>query len=188
MTEQKNIRLLGIELSPLELRSGRWVLQEWQIDQLWPAPDTAPDNSAPENQKQEGLKEQSPDGNPLTWLPLELHRDERSAYRFNLNSVVPHLFVLCDDTEGDEWLPMQITACQDLAASWLDGEQKVLEYPMPEALQCWMEAFITEHGELIEVKRKKRYAGEKKDKGRESPNSENSCQSDNTSVERGGHS
>ncbi|OOV87702.1 DUF3305 domain-containing protein [Oceanospirillum linum] len=157
MREQKqnNVRLLGIELSPLELRSGRWVLHEWQIDNLWPAPDPEPE---------EGHQELSKDGNPLTWLPLELHRDERSAYRFNLNSVVPHIFVLCDDTEDDEWLPMQITACQDLAASWLDGEQKVLEYPMPEALQCWIEAFITEHGELIEVKKKKRYAGDKADK------------------------
>ncbi len=184
MTDAKNMKLLGIELSPLELRSGRWVLQEWQIDQIWPEPQ--------DNPPAEGAQEQSAKGNPVTWLPLELHRDERSAYRFNLNSVVPHLFVLCDDSEGDEWQPMQITACQDLAASWLDGEQKVLEYPMPEALQCWIEGFIAEHGELIEVKKKKRYAGEKRpeeqqnrgsDSGKAQPNG---CLSNNTtSAETG---
>jgi len=148
-TNTKDTRFLGIELTPLELRSGRWVLQEWQIQQLWP------ESSSPDAASQ---------ANPITWLPLELYKDERSAYRFNLDSVVPHLFVLCDDSDENVWLPIQMTACQDLAASWLDGEQKVLEYPMPEALQCWMEAFITEHGELIEGKRKKRYAGEGKGK------------------------
>ncbi|WP_086481967.1 DUF3305 domain-containing protein [Oceanospirillum sanctuarii] len=186
MTDSKNMKLLGIELSPLELRSGRWVLQEWQIDQIWPEPQDNPPAA--------GAQEQSAKGNPVTWLPFELHRDERSAYRFNLNSVVPHLFVLCDDSEGDEWQPMQITACQDLAASWLDGEQKVLEYPMPEALQCWMEAFITEHGELIEVKKKKRYAGEKRPKDNEQgtesadKSTPNGCIANNTtSAEAGDH-
>lgn len=146
-----NIKIIGIELRPLELRSGRWVLHEWQIDQLWP-----------ESQDPDNRPAQSNGDNLIFWLPLELFRDERSAYRFNLNSVVPHLFVLCDDSESDIWQPVHISACQDLAASWLDGEQRVLEYPMPEAIQCWIEAFITEHGELIEGKRKKRYAGEDK--------------------------
>lgn len=136
----QNCKRLGVELEPISIKLGQWQSDEWHVLALWPDSVAQPDTS-----------------NPVTFLELILHRDERMAYRFNLDSVSPHLFVLCDDAD-EPWLPVQITACQDLAASWLDGEQKVLEYPMPEAIQCWIEAFQSEHGELLEVKRKKQYA------------------------------
>ncbi|OPX54417.1 Protein of unknown function [Oceanospirillum multiglobuliferum] len=137
----QNCKRLGVALEPIKISVGQWQCDEWQVSTLWPEAAVCSDTQ-----------------HPVTVLELILYRDERMAYRFNLDSVCPHLFVLCD--EGVEpWLPVQITACQDLAASWLDGEQKVLEYPMPEAIQCWIEAFLSLHGELLEVKRKKQYAG-----------------------------
>ncbi len=98
-------------------------------------------------------------------IDLELHKDERTAYRFNLNSTSPHLFVLCDEDETDGALtPIHITASQDEAASFMDGEHQVLETPMPAAVQCWLDSYLGIHGELIDEGKKKKKRG----KGRSS--------------------
>jgi hypothetical protein len=121
-----------------------WDSERWQIDEL-----------LPNQSSEQGYFD----------LTLELHKDERTAYRFNLNSASPHLFILCheDEVNGD-FTPVNITASQDDAASFMDGEHQLLEYPMPEALQCWIDTYLGIHGELIDEGKKKK----KKGKGRSS--------------------
>ncbi|MCW8885606.1 MAG: DUF3305 domain-containing protein [Motiliproteus sp.] len=81
-------------------------------------------------------------------LSLEIFRDERAAYRFNLSSDDPRLFVVCNEEDEDQMQPFLITASQDEAASYMDGgEEDVFSLPMPEAVQCWIESFIGRHGE-----------------------------------------
>lgn len=100
-----------------------------------------------------------------THIELALHKDERTAYRFNLNSASPHLFVLCNEDETNNLLTaIHITASQDEAASFMDGEHPVLETPMPAAVQCWIDSYLGIHGELIDEGKKKK----KKGKGRSS--------------------
>lgn len=104
-------------------------------------------------------------GDGYTDLTLELHKDERTAYRFNLNATSPHLFLLCDEDEASgELIPMHMTASQDEAASFMDGEHQMLETPMPAAVQCWIDSYLGIHGELIEEGKKKKKRG----KGRSS--------------------
>ena len=80
-------------------------------------------------------------------LSLELYRDERAAYRFNLGSGDPRLFVICNE-QSTGMQPYLITASQDEAASYMDGgEEDVFSSPMPEAVICWIERFIARHGE-----------------------------------------
>lgn len=114
------------------------------------------------------IRDLSPDMNireDYSSLTLELHKDERSAYRFNLNSTSPHLFVLCDEDEASgDLVPMHITASQDEAASFMDGEHQLLETPMPAAVQCWIDTYLGIHGELIDEDKKKKKRG----KGRSS--------------------
>ncbi|TKF22319.1 DUF3305 domain-containing protein [Vibrio genomosp. F6] len=98
---------------------------------------------------------------------LELHRDERTDYRFNLNSQMPKLFVVLENLD-DESLEesseanviapniVTLTASQSVAGQYMDGDYLVLSDDMPLAVQAWMEAYIGRHGELIEVRRKKR--------------------------------
>lgn len=144
---------LGVEIDQIELQSGRWVTEEWKIVQLWP------DLESAKTDTQSSGKDRF-----ITFLNLQLYRDERTAYRFNLTSEAPHLFVQCDEDETDGLItPNEITAAQDVAGAWLDGDHLVLEYPMPEAIQCWLEAYMAEHGELIEQKKKRRYAELDKD-------------------------
>ncbi|GAB2660444.1 DUF3305 domain-containing protein [Vibrio panuliri] len=88
---------------------------------------------------------------------LELHKDERTEYRFNLSSQQPKLFVVLDAFDGEENAKIvMITASQSVASRFMDGDYLVLSDDMPLVVQAWMEAYIGRHGELLEVRRKKR--------------------------------
>lgn len=97
------------------------------------------------------------DGGPYP-LDLQLTLTERAAYRFNLASGSPRLFVNAGDADGEP-RPASITASQEVAAAWLDGEQRVLEVAMPLAIQAWLEAYLARHGEAPEAGRKKKRKG-----------------------------
>jgi len=99
-------------------------------------------------------------------LVLQLYRDERAAYRFNLSARTPRLFVYCDPDDNGRMVPRLVTASQDVAASYMDGsEEHIYSIDMPEALQCWIEAFIARHGEpeiqLGKSRRRQRTAKQK---------------------------
>ena len=91
-------------------------------------------------------------------LRLQLFMTERAAYRFNLEAGKPRLFVRCGES-GVTPEPSAITASQDVAAAWLDGEQQVLEVEMPLAIQAWLEAYLARHGEAPDEGRKKKRQG-----------------------------
>ncbi len=96
-------------------------------------------------------------------LVLELFRDERAAYRFNLSAVDPRLFVICTEEDG-VMRPYVLTVSQDVASSYMDGgEEDVYSVAMPEAIQCWIEGFIGRHGEpeLEAGKSKRRHHGKR---------------------------
>ncbi|MBF7052399.1 DUF3305 domain-containing protein [Halomonas sp. KAO] len=97
------------------------------------------------------------DDGPWT-LTLQLTMTERAAYRFNLTSETPRLFVRSGDA-GEPPVPSAITASQDVAGSWMDGEQEVLEVAMPLAIQAWIEAYLARHGEAPPEGRKKKHKG-----------------------------
>lgn len=121
-----------------------WETERWSIRDLYP-----------DSEQKEGYSS----------LTLDLHKDERTAYRFNLNAESPHLFVLCDEDETNGTLtPIHITASQDEASSYMDGEHQMLETPMPPAVQCWIDTYLGIHGELIDEGKKKKKRG----KGRSS--------------------
>lgn len=88
-------------------------------------------------------------------LQLQLYRDERSAYRFNLSSQAPKLFVICEERE-EGMIPRIISACQDEAADYMDAGQPVLDLPMPTAIHAWIEAFMAHHGEWVDPRDAKR--------------------------------
>ncbi len=125
---------IQIDLSVVEKQVGRWTstqreLEGFQLEVL--------DNSKPH-------------------AILELYRDERTDYRFNLSSQNPMLFVVLDSHDELSLKPIVVTASQAVAGSFMDGDYLVLSKPIPLPIQAWMEAFIGRHGELLEVRRKKR--------------------------------
>ena len=86
---------------------------------------------------------------------LEIFLDERTDYRFNLSSQSPKLFFAFEN-DNDVLIPVMITASQSMIGQYMDGDYVVLSINMPLPMQAWLEAFIGKHGELIEIRRKKR--------------------------------
>lgn len=121
-----------------EVSSGRWSVTQWQ----WSEINTQPSELSSSDK--------------ASWvLPLELFRDERTDYRFNLSSQQPKLFLAIEE-ENEQLKPITLSASQSMAGNFLDGDYLVLSIDMPLAVQAWMEAFIGRHGELLEQRRKKR--------------------------------
>ena len=128
MLHSDNVWPMKISLKKVEKLVGRWNSIEWQIDQVLPA---------------------SVDGADNTHIALlQLYKDERASYRLNLDMDNPLLYLVCDETANGDWLPSAVSADQNVAAGCLEGDTPVLSFSMPEAIACWIEAFITRHGEV----------------------------------------
>lgn len=126
---------IACELVPHEISTGLWTTTQWQLQGFDLQP--TPTNDYVTN--------------------LQLHRDERTDYRFNLSSQQPKLFLVLDTMESDEHpCVVALTASQSVASQYMDGDYLVLSNAMPLPVQAWMEAFIGRHGELLEQRRKKR--------------------------------
>ncbi|MCA1773690.1 MAG: DUF3305 domain-containing protein [Halomonas sp.] len=126
-----NLRPLSIALVAENKQINRFSQTQWRISELT-------------------LGEQGPHV-----LFLQLFMTERAAYRFNLTSATPRLFVRAGFT-GQAPEPSAMTASQDVAAGWMDGEQQVLEVAMPMAIQIWIESYLARHGEApMEIRKKK---------------------------------
>ncbi|PSU34722.1 DUF3305 domain-containing protein [Photobacterium lutimaris] len=144
---------IAFRLVSQEKQIGRWTTLSWSIEDVCLYND---DDKASLASEQGGYL-----------MPLELHRHERSDYRFNLSSRDPHLFIVCEE-ENEQLSPLLITAAQGLASSYMDGDYQILHIKAPLQIQAWMEAFIGRHGEQIEYRRKR--CKNKEQKGRSSGN------------------
>jgi len=118
-----------------EISTGLWTTTQWQLAGFELQPESQHDRV----------------------VALQLHRDERTDYRFNLSSQQPKLFLVLDTMESDEQPNIvTLTASQSVAGQYMDGDYLVLSNNMPLAVQAWMEAYIGRNGELLEQRRKKR--------------------------------
>lgn len=134
---EKTQQLWPIECKLLahEISTGLWTTTQWQLAGFELQPESQHDRVA----------------------ALQLHRDERTDYRFNLSSQQPKLFLVLDTMESDEQPNIvTLTASQSVAGQYMDGDYLVLSNDMPLAVQAWMEAYIGRNGELLEQRRKKR--------------------------------
>ena len=85
------------------------------------------------------------DDGAVQWLhpgfELELHRDEAEGYYLNVSSTRPSVFVLWR-MEGDEGLPVQVTASSEEAGRWLDGGHAVDRVPMPAEIYAFVGDYV----------------------------------------------
>lgn len=128
MQHTQSVWPMYVSLKKVQKQVGRWASSSWELDQVVPA--------------SQGPVEGA------TLILLELYLDERASYRLNLDMDNPMIYVVCDELEDGTWVPMSISADQCVAAGCLEGDTPVLNMPMPEAVACWIEAFITRHGEV----------------------------------------
>lgn len=133
---------------------GRWETESWQ----WNGVNLTPEPLTPKISTPTALISEATETEPSSYFQLlELYKDERSDYRFNLSSRNPKLFLALEflDTNSAPKIS-HLTASQATIACYMDTDYLVLSIDMPLPIQAWMEAFIGRHGELIEVKKKKR--------------------------------
>ncbi|MGF1759826.1 DUF3305 domain-containing protein [Photobacterium sagamiensis] len=140
LRKDESVWPIGFRLVSEEKQVGRWSTLSWSIE----------DVTLYEKTHQSAHQTEA----DAYVLPLELYRDERTDYRFNLSSQDPHLFIVCEE-ENEQLSPLLMTAAQSVASSYMDGDYQVLHIKTPLPVQAWMEAFIGRHGELIEFKRKR---------------------------------
>ena len=119
---------------------GRWSAPSWHIGDV---------------QLYEKVAATTQSNGMLFERELEIFLDERTDYRFNLSSQSPKLFFAFEN-DNDVLTPVMITASQSMIGQYMDGDYVVLSIDMPLPMQAWLEAFIGKHGELIEIRRKKR--------------------------------
>ncbi|WP_371378405.1 DUF3305 domain-containing protein [Thalassotalea aquiviva] len=150
-TEQKwqrsdNVWPLYVLVTRSTARFNGWPTDNWHIDHFISA------------------DQPQPVGSKLVFL--ELFQDERASYRLNLDLDQPKLFILCDLLADDTWLPASVTAEQSLATACLEADTPVLSIDMPAAIACWIEAFITRHGEVPICAHRRRHVNQKKEHAR----------------------
>lgn len=122
------IWFMNVSLKRKEKLVGRWHSVTWELDELFPSDGSVCDN--------------------YQLVPLTLYCDERASYRLNLDMDKPLLYLVCDEDPKGDWFPVSLSADQNVAASCLEGDTPVLSFAMPDAIACWIEAFITRHGEV----------------------------------------
>lgn len=72
---------------------------------------------------------------------LTIHRDEVEGYYLNVSSDSPRVFVLWR-MEGENALPLQLTASYDEGGRWLDGGHSVDTVAMPPAVFAWIGEYV----------------------------------------------
>jgi len=68
---------------------------------------------------------------------LVLHRDENQGYYLNVTAPNPRVFVLWR-MEGEDALPLDVTASSDEAGRWFDGGHSVDGVAMPPEVFAWV--------------------------------------------------
>ena len=72
---------------------------------------------------------------------LELHRDETEGYYENVAASDPRVFVLWR-MDGDEGLPLHVTASLAEASRWLDAGHAVDGVAMPGEIYAWVGDYV----------------------------------------------
>ena len=80
-------------------------------------------------------------------LPLEIHRTETEAYKYNLSGR-PAVYVVMRETGDDAfpWAPAELSASPwDAQAHGEVSEDRVEAVPMPEPVIAWLKDFVDRH-------------------------------------------
>ena len=82
-------------------------------------------------------------------LPLKLHRADTEAYKFNLSSHAPEIYVVLrhnEEAADHEIEPFLVTASPYEAQDLLDSGDDIIEgVPMPGVILAWVQDFLDKH-------------------------------------------
>lgn len=92
----------------------------------------------------------------VTGLQLRLYEDECESYYHNLMSPKPGCFIVADEAEdvNDMPVPYLVSLSFDEAHAYLEGDEQVYAVEIPAELYQWAEAFVLTH--YVAIKKTKR--------------------------------
>jgi len=92
----------------------------------------------------------------VTGLKLELFEDECESYYHNLMSPQPGCFIVADETEDLDEMPIPYLASLsfDEVHAYLEGDEQVYAVEIPAELYQWAEAYVLTH--YVATKKTKR--------------------------------
>ena len=85
------------------------------------------------------------DGARVQWLHpgfrIVLHKDEAEGYYLNVSGLQPRVFVLWR-MEGEQALPLEVTASSEEAGRWMDGGHSVDAVAMSAEIFAWAGEYV----------------------------------------------
>ena len=92
----------------------------------------------------------------VTGLEIQLHVDECESYYHNLMSPEPGCFLVADQPDDSDDMPVPHLASLsfDEAHAYLEGDEVVYSVPIPRELYQWAEAYVLTH--YVAIKKTKR--------------------------------
>ncbi len=92
----------------------------------------------------------------VTGLQLELYEDECESYYHNLMSPQPGCFIVADETEDLDEMPVPylVSLSFDEVHAYLEGDEQVYAVEIPAELYQWAEAYVLTH--YVATKKTKR--------------------------------
>lgn len=93
----------------------------------------------------------------VSGLTLQLYVDECESYYHNLMSPKPGCFVVANETDDPDEMPIPylISLSFDEVHSYLEGGEQVFAIPIPKHLYQWVEAYILTHYEASKKSKRK---------------------------------
>ena len=92
----------------------------------------------------------------VTGLSLKLFEDECESYYHNLMSPEPGCFIVADQPDDPDDMPVPYLASLsfDEVHAYLEGDEQIYSVPLPRELYQWAEAYVLTH--YVAIKKTKR--------------------------------
>ena len=154
MREQQmsdSVRYVSVTLERSQRTHKQWSYVEWKAIGVVPA--------QPADDKYRTLIHSEPGCERYLCgpFPVELYKDGSESYWNNLMAAQPSLFVVCrqDETDGD-MNPFIVTFNYDEIIGYMEVDDHVFSFPIPDDLYVWVEKFVVDHYQPHTPKKRKR--------------------------------
>jgi hypothetical protein len=124
------------------------VMQRRQLDNRWQSEAWEPRSVIPSIEPKGEPRLLVDEGGVQQWLhpgfELVLHRDETEGYYLNVSVPGARVFVLWR-LDGDQGVPLDVTASYNEGGRWLDGGNSVEGVAMPAEVFAWVGAYVEQN-------------------------------------------
>lgn len=145
-------RFVSVVVERRNRRHKQWSYVDWSVTGVMPAPQATAE-------EYRTLIHSDPESERYLCGPLRLvlYEDGSEGYWGNLTSKQPSMFIVCHKDGEDEPLdPFLVTFNYDEISGYMEVDDPVFSFPIPEELYPWIEEFVVTHYRPSARKKRKR--------------------------------